>query len=296
MVYVDLPATYLPQKGRRMNRIFIALGSQEKFAKLGAFNVTVDGDEVDLYYNLDLGDHRTSMFDVDSGTYKDLAKAHRSFHYSGRGHFKETTKRGTRPLFIGHISDGSVLNSPDKDPLILGVESFFFDLAATAGATESNTLFLRPPNGVKQYSVLWLWMPADALKIIPPRWFYVNLWHPIGGYDTFRTAAIADMAITRETQTILTVNGWEVRALFLKTLLPVMIQGVILAHPQGKECPWRAWASLDAHLPLSQMVRFEAFKKKPLITTEHHKIAEEARTPSNWVKKKEVADGTNSTN
>ena len=72
-----------------MNQAFIALGSQEKFARLGDFNVTVNGDEVDLYYNLDLGDHRTSMFDIDSGTYKNLAKAHHSFHYSGRGHFKE---------------------------------------------------------------------------------------------------------------------------------------------------------------------------------------------------------------
>lgn len=72
-----------------MNRIFIALGSQEKFARLGDFNVTVNGEEVDLYFNLDLGDHRTSMFDIDSGTYKNLAKAHHSFHYSGRG----TSKR-----------------------------------------------------------------------------------------------------------------------------------------------------------------------------------------------------------
>lgn len=279
-----------------MNRIFIVLGSQEKFVKLGDFNVTVNGDEIDLYYNLDLGGHRTSMFDIDSGTYKNLAKAHHSFHYSGQGHFKEARKRGARPLFIGHISDGSVLNSPDGDPLILSLESFFFDLGATTGVAEPSTLFLQPPTGVKQYSILWLWMPADAPKTIHPRWFYVNLWESRGGYDTFRTAAIADMSITRETQTILSVNGWEVRALFLKTLLPVMNQGVILAHPKGKECPWRAWASLDAHLPLSQMVHFEAFKKKPLITTEHHKIAEEARTPWIWVKKQEVADGTNSPN
>jgi hypothetical protein len=118
-----------------------------------------------------------------------------------------------------------------------------------------------------------------------------------GGYDWVRTVAIADMTITREMQTILTVNGWEIRVHFLKTLktlLPVMTQGVILAHPKGRECPWRAWASLDAHIPLSQLVHFEAYKKKPLISTEHPRIAEEAKSPWAWVKKKEIANGTNS--
>lgn len=42
---------------------YVALGSSEKFAKLGNFNVTVESNTVDLYYNLDLGDHRMSMFD-----------------------------------------------------------------------------------------------------------------------------------------------------------------------------------------------------------------------------------------
>jgi hypothetical protein len=123
------------------------------------------------------------------------------------------------------------------DPLILGVESFFFDLAAMTGNFEQNTLFLQPQTEIKQYSILWLWMPATAPKTIHPRWLYVNLWEAHGGYNWVRTAALADMTITRETQTILTVNGWEIRAIFLKTLLPVMTQGVILVHPKGKECP-----------------------------------------------------------
>lgn len=100
-----------------MNRMFIALGSQEKFARLGDFHLTVNDSQMDLYYNLDLGDHRTSMFDTDSGTYKDLTKTHHSFHYSGQGHFKETRGRGARPLFVGHISDGSDLNTPDMETL-----------------------------------------------------------------------------------------------------------------------------------------------------------------------------------
>ena len=269
-----------------MNQSYVALGSSKKFAKLGNFNVTVEGNTMDLYYNLDLGDHRMSMFDVNSGTYKNLEKEHLSFHYSGQGHLKESTKRGTRPLFIGHISDGSVLNNQEMDPLILGVESFFFDIGATMSTVEENTLFLQQSAETKQYTILWLWMPASAPKTIHPRWFYVNLWEARGGYFWVRTAAVADMAITRETQTILTVNGWEVRALFLKTLLPVMSQGVVLVHPKGKECPWRALASLDAHLPLSQMVHFEAYNRKPLISTESPRIAEEAKTPAAWVKTK----------
>ena len=267
-----------------MNKTYIALGTPEKFAKLGNFNITVDDDAMDLYYNLDLGDHRTSMFDVKTGTYKNMKKTHHSFHHSGQGHLKETTGRLGKPLFIGHISDGSVLNDPNMNPLILGIESFFFDLGKTTGIVEQNTLFLQPPTGVEQYSILWSWMPAAASKAIHPRWFHVNLWEAQGVYNTFRTAAIADMAITRETQTILSVNGWEVRALFLKALLPVMTQGVILAHPKGMERPWRAWAPLDAHLPLSQMIKLEALGKRPLITTETHRIAEEAKTPWAWVK------------
>lgn len=241
---------------------------------------------MDLYYNLDLGDHSTSMFDVNSGTYKDLEKAHHSFHYSSRVHFKESTKRGTRPLFIGHISDRSVLNNQERDPLILGVESFFFDIGATMSIVEKGTIFLQPPTEAKQYTIIWLWMPATASKAIYPRWLYVNLWEARGGYDWVRTACVADMAITLETRTILTVNGWEVRALFLKPLLPVMSQGVILVHPKGKECPWRAYATLDAHLSLAQMVHFEACKRKPLICTEPPRIAEEAKTPAAWVKLK----------
>jgi hypothetical protein len=44
-------------------------------------------------------------------------------------------------------------------------------------------------------------------------------------------------------------------------------------------------ASLDAHLPLSQMVHFEAYKKKPLISTESPHIEEKAKTPWAWVKR-----------
>ncbi len=137
-----------------MNKAYIALGSPEKFVKLGNFNVTLNSDGMNVYYNLNFGEDRSHIFDVDSHTYKDLEKAHHSFHHSGQGHFKETTTRGTLPLFIGHISDGSVLNNSDMDPLILGVESFSFDNVAAAVTFEENTLFLQPLTGIKQYSIL----------------------------------------------------------------------------------------------------------------------------------------------
>jgi len=271
-----------------MNKTYIALGNPEKFANLGNFNVTIKDDIMDVYYNLDLGDHRASMFDVSSGIYKDLEKIHHSFHYSGQGHLKEKLGGRVRKHLIGHISDGSVLNDPDMNPLILGVESFFFDLAAATGLIEQNVVFLQPPTEVKQYSILWLLMPASASKTIHPRWLYVNLWGTHESYYTFSTAALTDIAITSETQTILTINDWEIRALFLKKLLPVLTQGVTLVHPKGMERPWRAWASLDAHLPLSQMVNHEAQSKRPLITTEPPIIPEEAKTPWTWVKKQKV--------
>ena len=265
-----------------MSRRYIALGSPEKFVKLGDFNVTSEDDKMDLYYNMDVGDHRSNMFDVDSGTYKNLEKTHQSFHYSGQGHMKEES--GRHKILLGRISDGSVLNSPSMDPFVLGVESFFFDIAAVKGEYESSTLFLNPPNGASQYSILWMWVPVGHPQKIHPRCFYVNLWGRDAGYDTFQTAALADMAMTSDMQTILTVNGWEIRALFLKPLLPIMARGVLLSHPKGIEQASRASVFLDAHLPLSQMLKLEAAKRKPIITTEPHQIAEVSKTPMAWVK------------
>lgn len=103
------------KEGIFMNKMFIALGTPEKFVKLGDFNVTVKGDEMDIYYNIDLGDNRVSMFDVNVGKYKNLEKAHLSYHYSGQGHFKESKRK---KILRGHISDGSVLNSSSKDLLL----------------------------------------------------------------------------------------------------------------------------------------------------------------------------------
>lgn len=275
-----------------MHKTYVALGSPEKVVRLGNFNVTSKNDKMDVYYNMDLGDYRFSMFDTNSLTYKNLEKAHHSFHYSGQGHMKEES--GGKKLFLGHISDGSILNSSSLDPLILGVESFFFNVAAAQDTHEQETVFLNPPKNATQYSILWLFVPSTFPQKIHPRMFYVNLWGRQAGYNICQTAALADMAITRDMQTILTVNGWEIRALFLNSLLPIMTQDVILPHPKGVEKPWRAWVPLDAHLPLSQMLKLEAAKKMPVLTTKLHQIPETAKSPLAWVKKKEVANGTNS--
>ena len=275
-----------------MSRTYVALGSPEKFMKLGDFNVVSKGEKLDVYYNLDVGDQRQRMFNVNNGTYKNLEKAHHSFHYSGQGHMKE--EPGVDKHFLGYISDGSVLNSSSMDPLILGIESYFFDIAAGEGNYEQDTLFLSPPSELAQYSILWLWVPATYPQKIHSRYWHVNLWGRMDGYNSVQTAALHDMAVSLEMKTISTVNGWEIRALFLKSLLPAMIPGVILSHPKGVDQVCRSWTSTDVHLPFSQMLKFEAIKKKPILTTGRYQIPEKSRTPGVWIKQKEVVDGADS--
>ena len=240
----------------------IALGSPEKFVKLGDFNIVSKNGRTDVYYNMDLGNN--DLYDVDSNTYKNLNKIHQSFHHSGEGHMKEQSK-GPK-IIVGHTSDSSILNCQSMDPLVLGVESFLFDISASSGIPKQGTLFLDPPEKATQFSVLWLWVPTDHPQKIHPRCFYVNLFNfdRQFGYYMFQTASLANLAITSETQTILSMNGWELRAIFLKTLLPVMNQNVILPHPKGRDRPLRAWVCLNAHLPLSLKWYKTKLKRKNL--------------------------------
>lgn len=71
-----------------MKQIYIALGTPEKFVKVGDFNVKVRDQSMSVYYNMDLGDNRTKMFDLNSGTEKNVKEAHQSFHTSGNSHTK----------------------------------------------------------------------------------------------------------------------------------------------------------------------------------------------------------------
>lgn len=268
-----------------MNQVYIALGSPEKFVELGDFYVKVRDQSMDVYYNMDCGDHRTKMFDLNSGTYKNVEEAHQSFHSSGRSHMKEE-KKGTQ-LIKGQTSDGSAMNDPDKTPLILGIESFHFDVAPTRRrAHDPSTVFLSPPNGDARYSILWLWMPTTEARAIHPRWLYRNFIGSIAEYGTFQSAEIGDLAIVLETQTILTVNGWEIRALFLKSLMPLMTCDVMLEHPKGIDQAWRSHVFIDPHLPLSKMMEDAALRKRPILLTEPYHISPEAKTPMAWAKQK----------
>lgn len=268
-----------------MKQIYIALGIPEKFVKVGDFNVKDRDQSMSVYYNMDLGNNRTKMFDLNSGTEKNVEEAHQSFHTSGKSHTKMEAK-GAK-LHKGETSDGSPMNDQEKTPLILGLESFHFDVAPTSvGAYDLSTVFLSPPNGDARYSILWLWMPASEARSIHPRWFYRNFIGNNAEHGTFQTAGIGDLAIGLETQTVVEVKGWEIRALFLKSLMPTMSHDVMLRHPKGIDQVWRSHIFVDPHLPLSEMVGNVALRKKPVLFTGAYHISPEARTPMAWAKQK----------
>lgn len=268
-----------------MKQVYIALGTPEKFVKVGNFNVKVRDQSMSVYYNMDLGNHRTKMFDLNGRIEKNVEEAHQSFHTSGKSHTKMESK-GLK-LNKGETSDGSPMNDPEKTPLILGVESFHYDVApSSVEVYDLNTVFLSPSNGETRYSILWLWMPASEPRSIHPRWFYRNFIGRNAEYGTFQTAGIGDLAIGLEAQTIMAVNGWEIRALFLKSLMPSMIHDVMLRHPKGIDQVWRSYIFVDPHFPLSEMVGKVALEKKPVLFTGSYHISPEARTPMAWAKKR----------
>lgn len=272
-------------EGDLMKQVCIALGSPEKFVKLGDFNIKVRDQSMNVYYNIDLGDNKTKMFDLNSGIQKNVEEAHQSFHSSGLSHTKMEAKGAA--LCKGQTSDGSPMNDVEKTPLILGIESFHLDAAPKSAHTyDPSTVFLSPPNKIERYSILWLWMPVNAERSIHPRWFYKNFIGNSAEYGTFQTAGIGDLAIELETQTVVVVNGWEIRALFLKFLIPFMKRNVMLQHPKGVSQVWRSHVFVDPHLPLSEMVGRVALGKKPVLFTGPYHISPEAKTPMPWAKKK----------
>jgi hypothetical protein len=264
-------------------QVHLALGTPQKFVQLGNFCVKVRDQSMNVYYNMDLGNSKTKVFDLSSGTYKNMETAHRSFHSSGHSHMKE--EEGGKKLFKGEICDGSPMNDPDKTLLILGVESLHFDVAPLGNAAyDPSTVFLSPPNGINRYSILWLWAPATDKKTMHPRHFYGNFIDD--KRNTFQTGELGDLAITLETTTVLAINGWEIRALFLQSLLPLANHNILLNHPKGIDQAWRSHVFVDSHLPLSAMLRLAAQKKKPLQLPAPYHIAPEARSPMAWAKQK----------
>lgn len=264
-------------------QVYIALGTPQKFVKLGNLCVRVRSRSMHLFYNMDCGDHKAKMFDVDNGSYENNENLHWSFHADGHGHMK----KGKKNFFKGQTSDGSPMNDPEKTLLILGIETFYLDAAPTnEGSCEVGTLFLSPPNESDRYSVLWLWAAATDSKKIHPRMFYKNFIGKHAEYGTFQSGNIGDLAMSLEAQTVLAVNEWEIRVLFLKGLLPVMTREVVLKHPKGEERAWRSYVFVDFHLPLDQMLGLVAAKKKPILLAGSYEIAPEARTPMAWGRKK----------
>lgn len=262
-----------------MNKINVALGSREKFVKLGNFNMKFKNDTVNLYYNMDCSNNLLIKFDGKSHTYC-LNEIHQSFHYSGQCHIKEKGKK--EKLSVGTISDSSVLNTPSMDPLILGIESFF-NIPFSKDMSEKNTIFLNLSSG---NSILWLLVPAIYSRKVLPRLFYKNkiFFNFHDSFDAIQTISLNDMLITEDMKTILTVNGWEVRALFLKSLLSTMIPNTITWHLRNIEKPWRAWSYLDQQLSLDQMMQNEFIKRKLILIPKGYQIPKTAQSPMNWVK------------
>lgn len=262
-------------------RVYIAIGTPKKFVKIGNLYGRIKSKSIHLFYNMDYGDYKTEMFDVDPGNYEN--NPHWSFHADGHGH----KKIGKKNFFKGRTSDGSPMNDPEKTLLILGIETFYPDIAPTREESyEEGTVFLSPPNQSDRYSILWLWTAATDSKKIHPRTFYKNLIGKHAEYGTFQSGDIGDLAMSLEAQTVLALNEWEVRVLFLKEFLPEMTGEVTLKHPKGETCAWRRSVFVDFYLQLDQMLGLAAAKKKPILFEGSYEIAPEDMTPMAWGKKK----------
>lgn len=265
-----------------MKKAKLAVGSQQKPISLGTFNCTQDNDEINIYYNMDLGQNKRELFNVDNETYEDLNKFHVSFHHSGQGHLKP--KKGFETIQKGFLSDGSTLINLEQNFMILGIESINLDYAPPHSPLEDN-LILSPPSICSRYSILWLFVPPWHSCILPNRMIWENVWEKTGNIYRVQTASLSDILITHQMTKVLTVNGWCVCACFLNTLLPVMENNdITLVHPKGREQPWRAFNFVDSHLPLSQMIEVCA-KRKPKILTHKTFASKNSEHPSAWIKK-----------
>jgi len=266
------------------DKVKIALGCAQSPISIGKFTGSFKNGETNVYYNVDLGRHSKRIYNAETNNYEDLQNLHWSFHNSGHGHLKQS--KGPAKILKGYLSDGSTLINTEKDPLILGVESFYLNRAPCI-KNATNLKFLIPPDKFVRYSILWIFIPSEFPEILPQRMFWGNFWGYEKNIYNVRTASISDILISPQTYPILTVNGWSIRACFLKTLLPMKGTGnndIILIHPQGQEEPWRAFTFIDAHLPLSNMIKTCALEKTAVLTTQRPWSSEASAHPSAWVK------------
>lgn len=265
-----------------MKKVKLAVGSQQKPISLGTFNCLQDDGEINVYYNIDLGQNKRKIFNVVNESYEDLHKLHASFHHTGQGHLKPN--RGSETIQKGVLSDGSNLINPEQDFAILGIESIYLNYALSHTQSEDN-LILSPPSSCSQYSILWLFLPPWHPCILPNRMLWANFWEKACDVYKVQTASLSDILITHQMTKVLKVADWCVCACFLKSLLPVMEnKGITLVHPKGQEQPWRAFTFVDSHLPLSEMIKACALTKPKILTSHKPFASKKSEHPSAWVK------------
>lgn len=262
----------------------LAINSPNGPISIGNFRSALDK-ELNIYYNIDLGHHKEAMYDTNQRNYKNLRKIHFSLHDSGQGHLKP--QKGIEKLQKGNLSDGSkLLATEEEDLTIVGLESFYLERAPSPCFSDSLQV-LDPGSIFSSYSILWIFVHTSYPENLPNRMMWVNLWGHEKGFYRVQTASLSDILITPKTQTVLSVEGWSIRACFLKTLLPIFnmdYRDITLIHPKGQELPWRAFTFVDAHLPLSNIIKAQA-QKKPIVLTTHKSLTSEASAhPSAWVK------------
>lgn len=265
-----------------MKKVKLAVGSQQKPISLGTLNFTKNNGEVNIYYNINLGQNKRKLFNVVNESYEDLQKLHASFHHSGQGHLK--TKKCSKTIQKGFMSDGSSLINSEQNIAFLGIESIYLNYAPSPGRLEEN-MILAPTNNWSQYSILWLFVPPWHSCVLPNRMLWVNLWEKTNDVFRVQTASLSDILLTHQVTKVLTVFDWSVCVCFLNTLLPIMDNNdITLVHPKGQEKPWRAFTFVDAHIPLSEMVKVRALKKPKILTSHKPFTPKKSEHPSAWVK------------
>lgn len=269
------------------NKVRVAIGPSQHPILIGNFRSTLKNGELNIYYNIDLGQNKKKIFDCIGRKHEDLSKIHHSLHASGQSHLK--LKKSREKLQKGFLSDGSkLINAEVEENLtIFGLESFFIDRAPLAGDPANDLIILDPPNSCSCYSILWLFVHSSYPKNLSNRMFWVNLWRQEKDVYSVQTASLSDILFTHETFTVLTANNWSIRACFLKTLLPILDtnnNSISLIHPKGQELPWRAFTFVDAHLPLSNIIKAKAATKPIILTTKKSLESKASINPTAWIK------------
>lgn len=262
----------------------LAISTSKGSVTIGNFKGTLDR-EVNFYYNIDLGRHKQAMYDTAQKRYINTGNIHFSLHASGQGHLK--SQKGIEKLQKGNLSDGSLLLNNKEDLTIIGIESFNLERAPSFSSFDPNHIILNPTATFSSFSILWLLVHSSYPDTIPNRIMWIKLWGYEKNLYRVQTASLDDILITPRTQTVLSLEGWNIRACFLKSLLPIFHmpkKDITLLHPKGQELPWRAFTFVDAHLPLSHIIKSEALRKPIILTSDKPLVSKASAAPTAWVK------------